>query len=147
MDRWFLSVLRVVLTYPGAFGLPDVVSVAETPTKDIVDDMIPSRYLPKHSRSMSFWYVRLDRQVTKNADELSLLQSLNEGQEDGKELKILHLDGKGRHATRDSFVVLPIEAVDFYINNTTSPGPFTFTALIHLVRCFREKTVRAVHQD
>lgn len=49
-----------------------------------------------------------------------LWESLNDGREDDQELSIWHLDSKVLHSTRGSFVVVLIEAADFFINNPTN---------------------------
>lgn len=43
--------------------------------------------------------MRFDSLMTKNADVVPLLELLINGQEDGKELEILHLDSEVLHAT------------------------------------------------
>lgn len=51
MDCTFLSVMKAVLNYAGAFGLQCGVSFAKVRIKDIVNDMISSQYPPEQSIS------------------------------------------------------------------------------------------------
>lgn len=67
--------------------------------KNIVNDTIPSKYLPKHSRSTSVESGRFGHLMTKNSNVLPLLEYLNEGRKDGKELRMSLLVSKRFHAT------------------------------------------------
>lgn len=99
MGRSFLTVMKVVLNYLRAFYMKYGVSFAETCSKDIFNDMTSTRYQPKQWHSLFVWDVKFSHLMTKNADLLQLLESLNEGQEEGKELKKSHSDSKLVHAT------------------------------------------------
>lgn len=92
-------------------------SFAETCIKDILDNIMPSRYLSKQSRFSYVRYMKLGQPNTNNTDILRLLESLNGGREDSKELRISHLMKEGLHATSGCFVFLQREAADANISN------------------------------
>lgn len=74
-----LSVMEAVLNYGGTLALWFGASPAEDCIKNIVDDILPSRYLP---RQLHFFYVRnarFGRLAEKHSDVFSLLEPLNEG--------------------------------------------------------------------
>lgn len=60
----------------------------------------------------------LPRLITKNSD-MPLLETLDDGCENGIERKISHLDSKVLRASGGILIVLQIEAADVYINNST----------------------------
>lgn len=62
--------------------------------------------------------------MTKNANILSLLESVNEDREDGKEMEIYHLCREVLHQAGASFVVLLIEPADFCVNIPTKSAAF-----------------------
>lgn len=62
---------------------------------------------------------------------LPLLQALNGVEEDSDEPRKVQVESKVVHGTRASFVALVIEAVDFYINNSTK------TTTFHAPRLYR----------
>lgn len=64
-----------------------------------------SRYPPEESRSSYVQYVRFGRLMKIVPDVLPLFESVKEGGEDGKELRILHLDSEMLHGSRESFVI------------------------------------------
>lgn len=66
-----------------------------------------------------------------NSDALPLLELVNEGREDVEELEMSHLNTEMLHGTRSGFVLLLIEAVDFYIKNPTKSTAF------HAARFYR----------
>lgn len=86
MDCSFLYIIEAVLNYAEAFGLYYGVVFLEARMNDILDHMISSRYLPKNLHLSYVWYVSFACLMTKNADVLPQLESLNEGREDAKEL-------------------------------------------------------------
>lgn len=55
-DRSILSVMKVVLNYTSALRLQHFVSFSDARIKNIVDDMMPSQYLPTNSRSSYIRY-------------------------------------------------------------------------------------------
>lgn len=57
----------------GAFELQYGVSLAVGMIKDIIDDSMPLRYLPKQPRSSYILYVRFDRLMKKNGNVWPLL--------------------------------------------------------------------------
>lgn len=75
------------------------------------------QYLSKKCRSPYVQYIRLARLMTRNARVLSPMESPSENQKDCKKRWISHLNINVFHSTRDSFIALLKEAVDFYINN------------------------------
>lgn len=124
--------MKAVLNNEGTFELQYGVSLAENRIKDIADDMTPSRYLPKHSRSSNVRYVRFSRLMKRNTVVLSLLESLNEGRKEDKELGISHLDRNLLHASRGRIVFLLIEAAYIYINEPTKSTDFHASSLYRL---------------
>lgn len=62
--------------------------------------------------------------MTKNADALSLLESLNGGWGNGIEPQLLHLLIEVLHVTRNSFVVRLTEVGDLYVNHSTKSTAF-----------------------
>lgn len=83
-DRLLLSVTKTVLSYPGKSELNYSVVSAEARIKDIVDDVMSSRYLPGQSRSSCVRYVRFGPLMTKSGNVSPLLESLNECLKDDK---------------------------------------------------------------
>lgn len=55
--------------------------------------------------------------MTKIANVMPLLEWLNEGMENGKELEVLHVNSEVLHDTGVSFAVLFIEVAEAYIKN------------------------------
>lgn len=72
IDRSFFSVMNATLNFAEAFELQYGVSYAEDRIKDIVENMMPSQYIPKHSRSSCFRYVRFCSLMKKNSNLLPL---------------------------------------------------------------------------
>lgn len=79
--------------------------------------MGPSRYLLRRSGSSSVLFVMFGRLMKRSSDVLRLSESLNKGQNGGKALRISHLNSEVLRDTRASFVVLLIEAADFFVKN------------------------------
>lgn len=84
--------------------------------------------------------------MTKNSDLLQLPESLNEDQEYGEGLGILHLCIEMFHGNKASFVVLLIEAADFSINNPTKSTDFHAISFYTFCGKFLE-TSYDVHAD
>lgn len=84
-EREYVPLVSVrVKTFPkyvGAFELHCRVPFAEDRVKDIVDNMMPSGYLPGQSRLSYIRYVRLGHLKASSADVFSRPKSLNEGRE------------------------------------------------------------------
>lgn len=112
------------MNYPRAFQLQYCVSLAEAGISIIVGDVMPLRYLPKQSRLPHSLHVRFVHLITKNFDASPTLESLNESQDNGKEVLISHLDGEVLHANEASFVVLMIKAFETQIINHTKSAVF-----------------------
>lgn len=125
MDRSLQSLTKTVLNYTRVFELRYGVSFVEASGKDIVDDMIPSRYLLMQSRLSYIPYGGLGSLMTKDVDVMPLLDSLCEGREDGTELVISHLDSEVLQATQGSRVALVIEAANFQATNLKRRPPST----------------------
>lgn len=77
----FLSVMKAVLKYMVALELQYCVTLAHARIKNIVDDMMSARYLPKESRSSYVRYVRYGRLSKKIFDVLALWKLLNDSRE------------------------------------------------------------------
>lgn len=61
MDRSFLSLRKAIQNQAGALKLQYMVSFHEAGMKNIIDDMVPSRYLPKQSCLSYVRYVSFHR--------------------------------------------------------------------------------------
>lgn len=92
--------------------------------KHVFDDLTPSRYLSKQTPSSYIRHMRFCRLMTKNTDDLPLLESLNEGRHNSTELEISHLNSEMLHAIRGSFVILLKEVADVYNNNPAKSVAF-----------------------
>lgn len=68
IDHSFPSVIKVLLNYAEAFRLQYGLPFAEACINDIVDYMMPSRYLSKQSRSSYIRCIRLGPLMTKNGN-------------------------------------------------------------------------------
>lgn len=123
MDCSSLTVTDTVLNYCGACDLQYGIAFSESQVKDIVDDTLWSRHLPKQSPSLYSLYVRIGSLI-KTFTVLPLLELLSESKKDGTKLVISHLDTWVLHGTRRNFVFLLIEADKFYINNPTKSAAF-----------------------
>lgn len=62
--------------------------------------------------------------MKSNSGVFLLLESMNEGWKYGKELRKSHLESEVLHYTQGGFVVLLIEAANFYINSLTKSIAF-----------------------
>lgn len=78
-DHSFQSVTGTVLNYAGAFKLQYEVLLAERCNKNIAGNIMPSRYLPKQTRSFYVCYVMFGRLMTRNAGVSALVKSLYQG--------------------------------------------------------------------
>lgn len=77
MDASLIDTLRVLITYQDAFELHCVVvRFSDARMKEIVDDKLPSNYLPTRSQSSYIHYVHFAWRLGKNEDMLPLLQKL-----------------------------------------------------------------------
>lgn len=124
MEHSFLFVMNAVMKYTAKFELQYRVSFTEAGTRDIVDDMLPSQYLPKQACPLYIRYVKFDRLVTNNAEVLPRLKLLIESQFIAKELEVTHFNSEVVYASRASFVVLLIEVADFCFNKPTRSTNF-----------------------
>lgn len=124
LKHYFLSMVETILNYAEAFELQYGASFAEAVSKIIVDDRLPQRYLTEQWWLVYVRYRKFSRPMTRNVHILPLLEVLKEGGKSGEELWIPPFDIEVLHATRGGFVVLPIEAVEFYINNLTKSTAF-----------------------
>lgn len=78
IDCSCMSVMKMVLNCTGTFKRQYGVSFDRDRIRDIVDDMMPSRYLPMQSRSSHVRYMRFCRLIENHPNVMSLLESLNE---------------------------------------------------------------------
>lgn len=62
--------------------------------------------------------------MKRNGDLLPPLEWLNDGWQDGEELRISDIDSQSLHDPRGSFVVMLIEADSFYVKNPTKSKAF-----------------------
>lgn len=84
-DRSVLFVTEMVLNYVGVLKLQYSFSFAKDRVKNIVDDIMLSRHLPKQNHSSYIRYMKLCSLMRKNIVALTLLDLLFDSQVNGKE--------------------------------------------------------------
>lgn len=117
VDRSFLSRMNAVLNYVWAPELHYRVSFDKARIKNVIDNIMISRYLRRHFPSSYVWYGKFDQRITRNATVWPFLESLNEGREDSKELRISGMNGEMLRSTNSGLVVLRIAVTDFCVND------------------------------
>lgn len=128
MDRFFLSMMKVIPDHARAIELQYRVSFFEATGRGIVDIMMPLRYVPKQWRSSFIRSVRFVSPAEEEFRRASSVESLGQGLAHRIELGISRLDSDTLHATRIRFVVVVIKAADFYIGSSTESTVFHVTS-------------------
>lgn len=94
---------------------------------------MPLRYLHKLSRSSYVLFVKFGCVINMSSDVLSLVELLDETQENGEELRISTLGIEVLHVIRAGFVFLFIDWAGFYIFKPRKLSAFIFSSFYQFV--------------